>query len=60
VTELSPAAQAELLSRLIALRQLAGELSDAFDDPEAREGAREMLASIERMLALLGADAPRG
>jgi len=59
VTELSPADHAELLSRLTALQQLALELSEVFDNPQAQEGAREMLASIERMLALLGADAPQ-
>ena len=31
----------------------------AFDDPKAGEGAREVLASIDRMLAILRADAPR-
>jgi hypothetical protein len=55
VTELSAADHAELLSRLTALRQLADELSMAFDDPKAGQGAREVLASIDRMLEILRA-----
>jgi hypothetical protein len=46
---------AELVSRLTALRGLARELSEAFDDPRSQAGAREMLASIDRMLELLAA-----
>jgi hypothetical protein len=53
--ELSAADHAELVSRLTALRQLADELSVAFDDPEAGRGARQVLASIDRMLAILRA-----
>jgi hypothetical protein len=37
--ELSTDAHAELLSRLTALRRLANELAEAFDDPRAAEGA---------------------
>jgi hypothetical protein len=55
VTELSAADHTELLSRLTALRQLAEELSMAFDDPKAGQGALEVLASIDRMLAILRA-----
>ncbi len=55
MTELSAADHAELLSRLTALRQLADELSMAFDDPKAGQGAREVLASIDRMLEILRA-----
>jgi hypothetical protein len=40
---------------LTALHHLAQELQNAFDDPQSREGAQKMLASIERMLAILGA-----
>lgn len=58
MSELSSADHAELVSRLTALRQLAGELSDSFDDSEAEEGALEMLASIDRMLEILRAGAP--
>jgi hypothetical protein len=53
--ELSAADHAELVSRLTALRQLADELSMAFDDPKAGQGARDVLASIDRMLAILRA-----
>lgn len=53
MTELSAADHAELLSRLTALRLLAEELTMAFDDPKAGEGAREVLASIDRMLEIL-------
>jgi hypothetical protein len=55
VTELSAADHAELVSRLVALRLLAEELTMAFDDPKAGQGAREVLASIDRMLAILRA-----
>jgi hypothetical protein len=53
--ELSADDHAELESRLTALRGLALELSEAFDDPRSRSGAQEMLASIDRMLELLAA-----
>ena len=53
MTELSAADHAELLSRPGAPRQLAEALSMAFDDPKAGEGARQVLASIDRMLAIL-------
>ncbi len=48
---------AELVSRLTALRLLAEELSMAFDDPKAGQGALDVLASIDRMLAILRAAA---
>ena len=51
--QLLPADHAELLGRLTALRQVAAELADVFDEPRAAQGAREMLASIDRMLELL-------
>jgi hypothetical protein len=57
VIELSADAHAELVSRLKALRGLAQELSEAFDEPRSKAGVQDMLASIERMLELL---APRG
>jgi hypothetical protein len=53
--QLSAADHAELVSRLTALRHLAEELSMAFDDPRAGQGAIEVLASIDRMLAILRA-----
>jgi hypothetical protein len=55
LTELSPDAHAELVARLTALRALADELSEAYDDPTASAGARQMLESIDRMLELAGA-----
>jgi hypothetical protein len=59
VIQLSTADYAELVSRLTALRGLAEELSMAFDDPKAGQGALEVLASIDRMLEILRAEAPR-
>jgi hypothetical protein len=59
VIQLSAADHAELVSRLTALRGLAQELSIAFDDPKAGQGARGVLASIDRMLAILRAEPPR-
>ena len=57
--QLSAADHAELISRLTALRGLAQELSMAFDDPKAGQGARDVLASIDRMLTILRADPTR-
>jgi hypothetical protein len=51
--QLLPADHAELVGRLTALRRVAEELADVFDEPSAAEGAHEMLASIDRMLELL-------
>ncbi|HYZ18548.1 MAG TPA: hypothetical protein VE615_03295 [Gaiellaceae bacterium] len=51
--ELSADDHTELVSRLGSLRELAAALSDVFDDARAEAGAREMLASIDRMLAIL-------
>jgi hypothetical protein len=51
--QLMPADYAELVGRLTALRKVAEELADVFDEPRAAQGAREMLASIDRMLELL-------
>jgi len=59
VIQLSTADYAELVSRLTALRGLAEELSMAFDDPKTTQGALDVLASIDRMLEILRADAPR-
>jgi hypothetical protein len=55
VIQLSAPQHAELVSRLTALRHLAQELSLAFDDPKAGQGALEVLASIDRMLEILRA-----
>jgi hypothetical protein len=51
--QLLPADHAELLGRLTALRKVAEQLADVFDEPRAAQGAREVLASIDRMLELL-------
>jgi hypothetical protein len=53
--ELAADEHAELVSRLTALRRLAQELTEAFDEPRSQAGAQEMLASIDRMLELLAA-----
>ncbi|HEY3050428.1 MAG TPA: hypothetical protein VGJ40_01790 [Gaiellaceae bacterium] len=44
---------AELVGRLTSLQKLAADLTEAYDDPVAKKGAREMLASVERLLRLL-------
>jgi hypothetical protein len=44
----------EIVRRLLSLRQLSAELSDAYDDPVAKQGAEEMRASLERVLQLFG------
>jgi hypothetical protein len=44
----------EIVRRLLSLRQLSAELSDAYEDPVAKQGADEMRASLERVLRLLG------
>jgi hypothetical protein len=54
MTELSPEAHEELVARLTALRALAIGLAEAYDEPTAVAGAREMVASIDRMLELVG------
>jgi hypothetical protein len=44
----------EIVRRLVSLRQLTADLSDAYEDQIAKEGADEMRASLERVLRLLG------
>jgi hypothetical protein len=44
----------EIVRRLVSLRQLTADLSDAYEDQIAKEGADEMHASLERVLRLLG------
>jgi hypothetical protein len=46
--------RAEVLGRLVRLRELAAELAAAYDDPVARRGAAEMRDSLDRVLELLG------
>jgi hypothetical protein len=58
VIELSAETRVELVNRLTALRGLAEGLAEAYDDPTAATGARQMLESIDRMLELVGAANP--
>jgi hypothetical protein len=51
---LEPDAYAEIVRRLVSLRDLAGELAEAYDDPASQKGAEEMKASLQRVLQLLG------
>jgi hypothetical protein len=46
-------AYAEVVRRVVSLRELAAQLADAYDDPVAKQGAEEMRVSIERVLELL-------
>jgi len=53
----TPAEHAEAIGDLIAVRQLAAEMVDVLshDSREAREGAERMVAAVDRVLELLGA-----
>jgi hypothetical protein len=42
------------VSRLVKLRDLSRELTDAYDDLLMKRGAAEMRESLERVLQLLG------
>jgi hypothetical protein len=44
---------AEMVGRLTSLQKLAADLTEAYDDPVAKKGSQEMLASLERLLRLL-------
>jgi len=44
---------AQMVRQLRSLQKLAAGLTDAYDEPVAKKGAEEMLASVERMLRLL-------
>ena len=44
----------EVVHRLVRLRDTVAELSEAYDDPVAKQGADDMRASLERVLQLLG------
>ena len=44
---------AEMVGRLRSLQKLAAGLTEAYDEPVAKKGAEEMLASVERLLRLL-------
>jgi hypothetical protein len=54
IVELDRDVQEEIVRRLVKLRDLSRELADAYDDPMLKQGAEEMLASLERVLQLLG------
>jgi hypothetical protein len=47
-------AHEEIVSRLVSLRDALADLSEAYDDSVAKEGAQEMRASLDRVLQLLG------
>ena len=51
---LEPDAHEEIVRRLVSLRESVAELSEAYDDPVAKEGAQEMSDSLDRVLQLLG------
>jgi hypothetical protein len=44
----------EVVRRLVTLREAMANLSAAYDDPVAKQGAQEMRESLERVLQLLG------
>jgi hypothetical protein len=50
---LEPDAYEEIVRRLVVLREAVAELSEAYDDPVAKEGAEELRASLDRVLQLL-------
>ena len=50
---LEPDAYEEIVRRLISLRESMAELSAAYDDPVAKQGAQDMRESLDRVLQLL-------
>jgi type I restriction-modification system DNA methylase subunit len=50
---LEPDEYAEVVRRLVSLRELSDELAKAFDDEVSRAGAEEMKSSLQRVLQLL-------
>jgi len=46
-------ARAEVVGRLVSLRDAIAHLAAAYDDPVAKRGAEEMVDSLERVLQLL-------
>jgi hypothetical protein len=50
---IEPDDYAEIVRRLVSLRDVSAELAKAFDDQASRQGAEEMKASLERVLQLL-------
>ena len=53
IVELDPDVYDEIVRRLVRLRDLSGNLAQAYDDPVMSNGAEEMRASLERVLQLL-------
>ena len=51
---IEPDDHAEIIRRLVSLRDVSAELAKAFDGEASRQGAEEMKASLERVLQLLG------
>jgi hypothetical protein len=47
-------AHAEIVSRLVNVRDAVAKLAVAYDDPVASRGAEEMTVSLDRVLELLG------
>jgi len=43
----------EIVRRLVSLRDALADLSAAYDDPVAKDGAQEMRESLDRVLELL-------
>jgi hypothetical protein len=50
---LEPEAYEEIVRRLASLRDTVAQLSQAYDDPVAKQGAEEMRDSLDRVLELL-------
>jgi hypothetical protein len=50
---IEPDDYAEIVRRLVSLRDVSAELAKAFDDEASRQGADEMKASLQRVLQLL-------
>jgi hypothetical protein len=50
---IEPDDYAEIVRRLLSLRDVSAELAMAFDDEASRQGAEEMEASLQRVLQLL-------
>jgi cellulose biosynthesis protein BcsQ len=51
--KLEPDAYAEIIRRLVSLRDSTAELADAYEDPVTKKGAEEMRDSLDRVLQLL-------
>ena len=51
---IEPDDYAEIVRRLVSLRDVSAALATVFDDEASRQGAEEMKTSLERVLQLLG------